>query len=217
MRVKHPARLDVASQDGCLAATDDAPTSAERRSFLKATVAAGSLALPMATSLTVLAEENADEQKNSRPKEGDLFVFSSGEKQGQVVTPADIVAGSGPTLVWPMDPTSKTIRDGSRLNEVLLVRLDPASLDEVTASHAAEGIVAYSAICTHQQCPVSGWNAEKQMLHCQCHQSDFDPRQSGKKVFGPAPRPLSGLSVKIADGALVAAGTFLGRVGSGSG
>ena len=133
-----------------------------------------------------------------------------------MITPADVPAGGPPIIAWPMDPASKTVRDGSRLNQVLLLRLDPASLDESTKPHAADGIVAYSAICTHQQCPVSGWNAEKRILHCPCHQSEFDPQHDGQKVAGPAPRPLPALPVKIADGTLMAAGTFLSRVGPGS-
>jgi rieske iron-sulfur protein len=199
----------------CLS-VNDAPAFAERRSILKVALAAGGFALPLATAVTALAQDAADQQKNARPKEGDLLVFAGGDKQGQVIRPADIEPGSAPVMAWPMDPASKTVRDGSRLNQVLLLRLDPASLDDDTRAHAAEGIVAYSAICTHAQCPVAGWNAENQVLHCQCHQSDFDPRRSGRKVSGPAPRALPGLPVKIVDGVLTAAGAFLGRAGSGS-
>ena len=47
-----------------------------------------------------------------------------------------------------MDPAAHTVRNGSRLNQVLLVWFDPASLDEETRPHTAEGIVAYSAICS---------------------------------------------------------------------
>ena len=32
-------------------------------------------------------------------------------------------------MTWPMDPAEKVVRDGSRLNKVLLVRLDPAILE----------------------------------------------------------------------------------------
>jgi len=49
------------------------------------------------------------------------------------------------------------IRDGSRLNEILLVKLAPAELDEDTLAWAADGIVAFSAICTHAGCSVTEW------------------------------------------------------------
>jgi rieske iron-sulfur protein len=193
------------------------PPSAGRRLILKAALAAGGgLALPAVLPTTARAADGSDQRRNERPQPGDVFVFVTGDKEGQVVAPADLSVGGPPVMAWPMEPASKTLRDGSRLNQVLLLRLDPASLDETTRSHAADGIVAYSAICTHQQCPVSGWNAEKQALHCPCHESEFDPHRDGTKVFGPAPRSLPALPVKIADGALVAAGTFLHRMGKGA-
>jgi Rieske Fe-S protein len=164
-----------------------------------------------------LAQDAMEEQKNARPKDGDVFVFVSGATLGQMVTPVDIAEGARPVFVWPMDPANNIIRDGSRLNQLLLVRLDPAALDEVTKADSADGIVAYSAVCTHQLCPVSGWNEEKQALHCPCHQSDFDPRQNGMKISGPAQRSLPALPVKIVDGTLQAAGTFVSAVGRGTG
>jgi Rieske Fe-S protein len=151
--------------------------------------------------------------QGGRPQEGDRFVFASGERDGAEIKPEDLVAGGPQVLAWPMDARSNTIRNSSRLNQVLFIRLDPTSLDAATALHAADGIVAYSATCTHAQCPVTGWNSEKNVFHCQCHNSEFDPRQDGKVVFGPAPRALPALPLKIENGALTAAGPFVGRVG----
>ena len=50
------------------------------------------------------------------------------------------------------------------------------------------------------------------MLKCFCHNSEYDPRQNAKVVFGPAPRHLAALPVKAEGPALVAAGTFIGKV-----
>ncbi len=58
---------------------------------------------------------------------------------------------------WPKDPKTSVVRKGSRLNEVLVVKLDPAELDEETRSRAAGGVVAYSAICVHTGCPITAW------------------------------------------------------------
>ena len=98
---------------------------------------------------------------------------------------------------------------------MVLLRLDPASLDDETRAHAADGTVAYSAICTHAQCPVDGWVEDegKHVLKCFCHNSEYDPRANANVIFGPAPRRLPALPVRIDDGALVAAGTFLSKVG----
>ena len=178
-----------------------------RRDFIKwALVAGAGLSVGAA-----LADDSPT--GNAPPQEGDRFVFSDGDRANAEITPADLVVGAAPIMAWPMEPKTKTVRNGSRLNQVLLLRIPPAELDEETRAHAAEGVVAYSAICKHAQCPVSGWIPEKQVLHCYCHDSQYDPRHNAKVVFGPAPRSLPALPVKIADGVLLAAGTFLGKVG----
>jgi rieske iron-sulfur protein len=182
-----------------------------RRKLLRTALAAG-LALTAHGSADAALEPK--DPKKMRPQPGDHFVYSSGDEEGQEIKPEGLYTDHAPVLVWAMEPNTKIVRDGSLLNQVLLVRHDPAKLDDETKPHAADGIVAYSAICTHQQCPVMSWIEETRILLCPCHQSEFDPRQNGKVVGGPAPHPLAALPVKIDGGALVAAGTFLGRVGA---
>ena len=113
------------------------------------------------------------------------------------------------------------IRNGSRLNEVLVVRLDPAELDDETRSRAADGIVAYSVICSHAGCPVTGWlkgaAGDNDVLKCFCHNSEFDPRQGAQVVFGPATRRLAALPLATAGGSLTVAATFVGKVGQQAG
>jgi rieske iron-sulfur protein len=41
-----------------------------------------------------------------------------------------------------------TVRNETLLNLVILTRFDPAELSEETRARAAEGVVAYSAVCT---------------------------------------------------------------------
>ena len=112
-----------------------------------------------------------------------------------------------------MDPAVKTVRSGSRLNAILLVRLDSSRLSEATRALAAAGVVGYTAICTHSGCEVSDWLAENQILSCPCHDSLFDPKDNGKVVDGPAPRILPALPLKVVDGKLAVAGPFTSRVG----
>jgi rieske iron-sulfur protein len=206
-----PAPLPVSRPCRCSASADAANCHGERprlarRALLNGGLAAG-LALPFAETAL------ANDPKAARPQRGDLFVYVRGDKAGSVIAPADVQVGGVPLFAWPMEPSTKTIRDGSRLNQILLVRLDADALDDKTRERAADGVVAYSANCTHALCPVTGWKAERQILWCPCHNSEFDPRHAGDVVFGPAPRALPALPLKIADGALAAAGTFLGRVG----
>ncbi|TXL81761.1 Rieske 2Fe-2S domain-containing protein [Vineibacter terrae] len=194
---------------GCASHNDDLE-SPDRRALLTATLAGGvALAFP--------AAGNAADPRMSRPQAGDVFVFAIGDKAKSVITDADLTVGGAPVLAWPMDPQTKTIRDGSRLNQLLIVRLDASSLDETTRGRATDsGIVAYSASCTHALCPVTGWRPEKHIVHCPCHNSEYDISNGAKVVFGPAPRPLPALPLKAVDGAPVAAGAFTGKVGAGT-
>src|SRR5262249_12782360 len=65
------------------------------------------------------------EPADERPKEGDhLVAIDAANPEGLSVR--DI---AGPLIMaWPMEPATKLIRNGSRLNKVVLVRLDPATL-----------------------------------------------------------------------------------------
>jgi Rieske Fe-S protein len=182
--------------------------SLERRTMLKAAIGMV-LGLPFTDSAT--AQE--DDLKMTRPQEGDQFVFPDGEKKGEVITPEDLPSGGHIVLAFPMDPKTKIIRDGTRMNKVLLIRLDPKELSEETHSRSVDGIVAYSAICSHQACDVSVWEEINKTLWCPCHDSHYDPRDSAKVVSGPALRRLAGLPLKIVDGVLMAAGPFAGPIG----
>jgi Rieske Fe-S protein len=149
-----------------------------------------------------------------RPQVGDLFVFSLGDRQGQVITPQDIPVGGPPVIAYPMDPSTQTVRDGSRLNRVLLVRLTPAEFTEPTRAATADGIVGYSAVCTHTGCDIVGWKSETRELLCPCHASAFDPRDRARVLGGPASRALPLLPLQLVGGKLTAAGPFSGRVGA---
>ena len=112
-----------------------------------------------------------------------------------------------------MEPTARLIRNGSRLNKVLLVRLDPATLVGATRERAADGVVAYSAICPHAGCEVSGWIDEQKTLECPCHNSRYNPRDGAAIIDGPTTRGLAALPLKIVDDKLVVAKPFIGRLG----
>jgi rieske iron-sulfur protein len=178
----------------------------------------------LATAARMAAPEPAaaaDEDppgSDERPRKDDILVFSGGEHEGKIIKPQDLTLGGPPVHAWPKDPKTAVIRKGSRLNELLVVRLDPAELDDETRARAADGIVAYSAVCTHAGCPVTVWvkasNGDKEILQCACHNSEFDPRQGAQVVFGPAPRRLAALALATSDGSLAVAATFVGKVGA---
>jgi len=146
------------------------------------------------------------------PQPGDRFVFLTGPKKGQVVKIEDLPFGGPQAQAYPVAPDG-TVRDESRLNLVILARFDPVKLSEETRARAAEGVVAYSGVCTHQGCPVNMWSKERDGLFCSCHGSIYDPRNGAEVIAGPAPRPLPALDLKVADGTVAVASTFSGRVG----
>lgn len=193
---------------------DDACAAQTRRTVLLG-------ALVTSACLGCSAYARADEDppgSDERPQKGDVLVFSEGDQEGKLITVADLPAGGPPVHAWPKDPKTSVVRSGSRLNEILIIRLDPAELDEKTRARAVDGIIAYSAICAHAGCPVTAWVKsdvdDKKVFKCMCHNSEYDPRAGAQVVFGPAPRRLAALPLALADGSLSVAGNFIGKVGA---
>ena len=89
------------------------------------------------------------------------------------------LASAGVSVAYAFDPSTKTLRDSSRLNRIVLVKLDSSAMDDATRPLAADGVLAYSAFCTHQGCDVSSWLPKKQAFFCFCHFSKFAPLQGG--------------------------------------
>lgn len=183
-------------------------TSPPRRTVLRA-AAATVLAWLTPVSARAATQEPS---KTSRPVAGDVLV-RNGDASATPLTAADIVAGAAPFIAWPLTPADGVVRSGSRLNRILLVRLAPGVLAPKTAALAADGIVAYSSICTHTGCEVGTFLAAEQQLYCECHQSRFDPRDGARVLDGPAPRNLPALPLRIEGGRLVVAGPFTTRPG----
>ena len=65
--------------------------------------------------------------RGARPQPNDRFVLAAGERKGRLITLADLPPGGAPLTAYPKDATTGVVRDDSRLNQILLVRLDPSS------------------------------------------------------------------------------------------
>jgi Rieske Fe-S protein len=176
-----------------------------RRSLL-----AGALALAIAPFSPAAFAQAA---RMVKPKPDDLLAFADGDNKGQQVKVADIVEGDQPKFAYPMDPATRTVRDGSRINLVLLVKVKQEDLSEKTRPRAAQGVVAYSAVCTHYGCQVTVAHPNGHAVVCNCHGSTFDTGNNGEIVVGPATRRLASLPLKAVDGALVVAAGFSGQLG----
>lgn len=147
------------------------------------------------------------------PRVNDLVGYAYGPQAGQPVKVGDLAPFAKQVFAFALDPATGQLRNGSRLNQLLLVRLDPATLSAATAERSVNGLVAYSGVCTHTGCDVTDWNDEFRRFQCPCHESQFDPGDGARVVGGPAPWQLAALPLKEVDGQLAVAGEFEGRLG----
>lgn len=182
-----------------------------RRSLLKMAALGVAAGLSGAgTSLAQAAAKAADE--TARPQPGDLLVLDESKPSMRPLRIEDIEPGE-PTLAYPFDMKTSTIRSGSRFNKVVLLRFDESELPEEVAANAAAGVLAFSSVCTHQGCDVNAWMASDGLLACFCHGSMFDPFDGGQVVAGPAPRGLPVLPISEVDGEIVVASGFTSAPG----
>lgn len=147
------------------------------------------------------------------PQPGDLLGHAFGAKAGQAIAVDELTIDAQQVFAFAIDPQSGGLRNGTRMNQVVLVRLDPATLSADTAARSVNGVVAYSGVCSHTGCDVTDWNGTEKRFQCPCHESQFDPRDGARVVGGPAPWQLAALPLAEKDGKLAVAGEFQGRLG----
>jgi ubiquinol-cytochrome c reductase iron-sulfur subunit len=108
--------------------------------------------------------------------------------------------------------------EGQAIDQTILIRV---STDDVVTqpgrgNWGPRGYVAYSKLCTHLGCPVGLYEQQLQLLVCPCHQSMFNVLNGCVPIFGPAPRPLPQLPLKVdSSGYLVARASYDQPLGPG--
>jgi Rieske Fe-S protein len=122
------------------------------------------------STATSSAPEESVASEESAASEEQPEADSSG---GQAIAAESDVAAGG----------AKPFKDGG--SDAVLVHLESGDF------------VAYSAVCTHQQCTVAYRDAQ---LVCPCHGSVFDPANGAAVVNGPAQTPLPEIPVEVRDG-----------------
>lgn len=141
---------------------------------------------------------------------GDLLMTAKGEPK--LVKLDDIKQGAKPLLVFPFDEQAQKPRDESRLNKLILIRANESELSDELRARSVSGVLAYSAVCTHQGCDVTEFLANDKLLMCFCHFSKFNPAD-GSVAKGPASRALPWVPLAQRDGLVVIAGDFSTRPG----
>ena len=145
---------------------------------------------------------------------GDRIQIIKGDLKDKFVTPDMLETGARPVEAFPFDTGNEILRRKNRLNRLLVVRLDPAEMDEETRALSADGVLVFSALCTHRACTIKSWMEEERHLRCHCHLSQFAALSGGSVRDGPARRRLPMVPLAIdGDGFIVATDGFNGKVG----
>jgi len=182
-------------------------TKLNRRQVLEGLCATGAV-IPSISDAQI-----PDEASLSPPQPGDVLVYAYGDEAGELIGVDDLPVDSRQVFAWSMDPSTGSVRNGTRLNQLVLIRVSPDRMSPDTAARSINGLVAYSGICSHTGCDVTDWNGEFLRFQCPCHESQFDPADGARVVGGPAPWQLAALPLKDIDGHAGVAGQFEGRVG----
>jgi rieske iron-sulfur protein len=143
---------------------------------------------------------------------GDRLVLEDAEGAPAPLRASDLKIGK-PVLVYPLDAASGKQRNETRLNKLVLIRLAESEMNAQTRARAAGGVLAYSAICTHQSCDVKTWLAKEKALVCFCHSSKFALLDGGVVTSGPATRALPAIPLALEGDFLVISGAFTSRPG----
>ena len=172
--------------------------SPERRDLLKSacTMAGAAAVASVAGSLPAFAASQA----KGVPEVGDVFVFLDGPNKDKVVMVADIAVDAPPVMVQAKDPKG-AVREGDNAT-ALLYRVAPDKVPDDLKSENAEGVLAFSAVCTHLGCMLSNWDAPTKAFMCPCHDAMFDPLQDGKNTGGATSRSLPHFPVKSDSGTI---------------
>lgn len=131
------------------------------------------------------------------PQIGDRLQIQKGPLKGEHLRPEMLEIGAAQIEGFPYSTTEDVLRKRNRFNRLLFVRVDPNEIDAEIAPLAADGVLIYSAICTHKGCTIKSWMPEKQHLRCHCHLSEFDVVTGGSVRGGPARAPLPMLGVAL--------------------
>ncbi|MEQ9641152.1 MAG: Rieske 2Fe-2S domain-containing protein [Alphaproteobacteria bacterium] len=163
----------------------------DRLQASRRTVVAGLVAgVGVAAARPALAQDGA-------PQVGDRLQIFRGPAKNQYLRPELMKLNDKPLTVFPIIGGDGAMKDDDRLNRMLALRLDPDEMDEDTRAMTAEGVLLYSALCTHQACVIASWKKRDRHLRCHCHLSEFDALAMGAVRKGPARRPLAVVPVRI--------------------
>lgn len=192
--------------------------SKERRDVLKSLgIVAGAAALgTIGGSMKAFAAGGAGDypQPPGSPKTHDTFVYNDGPNKGQDVKTADIVLDAPPISVQAKDSEDGEVRE-SEHSEVLMYRVNAETIPIEWRSDSADGILAYSAICTKDATLIKPKDfdpASKQVI-CSTCKTQYDLINGAEVKGGPGKRALPQVPIHDHDGLLRISHGIIGWIG----
>ncbi len=109
---------------------------------------------------------------------------------------------TAPVLAFLVPPKSESSAAGGRVLAGTTADIPPGSgkvvamgSTPVIVTNSAQGVHAFSAVCTHLGCIVA-YDATLSQIECPCHGGVFNAT-TGAVVSGPPPAPLKPVSVAV--------------------
>jgi len=193
---------------------DKEPMNPTKRKFLKGLLGLsffGFVASVLTTFKSVIPSRDSAGEYVPTAGDGDVLVYAEGEMKNKTIRANDMKVGDA-ILAYPKQ------KEDNYANIIQVVREEPGSFREPTIiDWTDKGYVAYSAICTHLSCTLT-WKKRPELkashMHCNCHDSVFDPLKGAIVLAGPAPEAIPQIPIKVASsGEILLKGNFGGQVG----
>ena len=179
------------------------------------TLVAGAAAIGAFVGLKAEEAEAAKPPEKMKLQAGDRIQFIKGPNKGEFLRPEHLVAGEKPIEAFPFAVEANVLRRKYRLNRLLTLKLNPAEMNEDTRARSVDGVLVFSALCTHRACTIKSWMAEERHLRCHCHLSQFAALEEGRVMDGPAKRQLAMVPLTLdEEGFVIATDTFTSKVGA---
>lgn len=190
-------------EDKCCACAGAQPFDDSRRRVFKIAAAGIAASFGVAGNASLASADAAIDG----PVAGDFLVDDNAEGEIKPIT-IDDLAPLKPLIVYPLNPKTNKPKTDSRLNRIVLIRMNRADFSDESKKVAAGDVLAFSSICTHQGCDVKTWMSADKALACFCHGSKFQPLDAGAVVVGPATRAMPVLPIRLDGKKIVVAGGF---------
>jgi thiosulfate dehydrogenase [quinone] large subunit len=156
-----------------------------RRSFLQGSLLGGGIVFGLGAMILAYRTFFFSPDDTSTSTNGDTGSSATGAP-----TPAPVVTQGSSSTTAIAQVKSVAVNDSTTFTI-------PSSGDPGLLIHLNNGqFVAYDALCTHAGCQVA-YDPGQQLIVCPCHGAEFDPAKAAAVVNGPAPTPLSSVTIHV--------------------